>query len=378
MSSPSADARKGNILVVDDTPASLKFLAGMLKDAGYRVRPVPSGSLALQAAAAEPPDLVLLDISMPDMDGYEVCGHLKGNDALKHVPVLFISSLVETTDKVRAFQTGGLDFVTKPFQFEEVRARVETHLTLHRLQLELERKYDQLSELERLRDNLTHMMVHDLRAPLTAIAGYLQLLQLKEHLLNEEQRRYVDCAAKGTTNLVEMISTLLDVNRLESGEMPMHKTTCDLFTVASQAMKSLEGLTIGRNVGLEPGDEPALAFCDPGIMQRVISNLVGNALKFTPQSGSVKVVILPQGEKLRVEVRDTGYGIAEEYLERVFDKFAQVEARRCHKSYSSGLGLTFCKLATAAHGGTIGVSSEIGKGSTFWFELNRTTSEVAA
>jgi len=371
MSSPGEDTIKGNILVVDDTPASLKMLAGLLKDAGYRARPVTSGSLALQAAAAEPPDLILLDITMPGMDGYEVCQRLKENQALKEVPVLFISALTETTDKVKAFQAGGLDFVTKPFQFDEVRARVETHLALRRLQLELERKYRELRKLEQLRDNLTHMIVHDLRTPLTGIAGYLQLLQLKADLLSEDQRRYVDGAKGGTTTLIEMISSLLDVNRLESGEMPLQEETCDLSVIAAQAMKSLEGLTIGRSVILERPEEPVYAICDPAIIQRVVGNLLGNALKFTPKSGSVSVVILRQGDLSRVEIRDTGYGIPSEYLDRVFDKFAQVEAREEHKNYSSGLGLTFCKLATEAHGGTIGVFSEVGKGSTFWFELNR-------
>jgi EAL domain-containing protein (putative c-di-GMP-specific phosphodiesterase class I)/signal transduction histidine kinase len=362
---------KGNILVVDDTAASLKMLAGLLKDAGYKVRPVPSGILALQAAAAEPPDLILLDITMPEMDGYEVCQRLKESPALKPVPVLFISALTETTDKVKAFQVGGLDFVTKPFQFDEVRARVETHLALRRLQLELERKYDELRKLEQMRDNLTHMIVHDLRTPLTAIAGYLQLMQLKKDPLSEEQRRYVDGARTGTTTLIEMISSLLDVNRLESGDMPLDKEICDLSVVAAQAMKTLEGLTIGRNVTLEHPEEPVHSLCDSGVVLRVIANLVGNALKFTPKSGSIKLVVLTQGETVRVEVRDTGYGIADEYLDRVFDKFAQVDARGEHKKYSSGLGLTFCKLATEAHGGRIGVSSEVGKGSTFWFELNR-------
>jgi two-component system sensor histidine kinase/response regulator len=371
MSSPREAVSKGNILVVDDTPASLKMLAGLLKDAGYKVRPVPSGALALQAAAAESPDLILLDITMPEMDGYEVCQRLKENPALKQVPVLFISALTETTDKVKAFQAGGLDFVTKPFQFEEVCARVETHLALRRLQSELERKYDELRKLEQMRDNLTHMIVHDLRTPLTAIAGYLQLMQLKKEPLTEEQRRYVDGARTGTTTLIEMISSLLDVNRLESGDMPLDKEICDLSVVAAQAMKTLEGLTIGRNVTLEYPEEPVLSLCDSGVVLRVIANLLGNALKFTPKSGSVTVLVLSQGDKVRVEVRDTGYGIADEYLDRVFDKFAQVDARGEHKKYSSGLGLTFCKLATEAHGGRIGVSSEVGKGSTFWFELNR-------
>src|SRR5271163_1619663 len=130
-------ARTASILVVDDTPANLQVLAGMLKDRGYKVRPVPSGKLALQAAKHDPPDLILLDINMPEMNGYEVCEHLKADDILKGIPVIFISALTEQLDKVKAFAIGGVDYLTKPFQMEELHARVETHLKLHRLQIEL-------------------------------------------------------------------------------------------------------------------------------------------------------------------------------------------------------------------------------------------------
>src|SRR3954469_24660781 len=126
-----------SILIVDDTPANLQVLAGMLKDRGYRVRPVPSGKLALLAAKREPPDLILLDINMPEMNGYEVCEQLKAEELLAGIPVIFISALTDQLDKVRAFVTGGLDYITKPFQMEELHARVETHLKLHRLQVEL-------------------------------------------------------------------------------------------------------------------------------------------------------------------------------------------------------------------------------------------------
>ena len=126
------------ILVVDDTPANLQVLAGMLKDRGYKVRPVPSGKLALLAAERDPPDLILLDINMPEMNGYEVCEHLKADDELKGIPVIFISALTEQLDKVKAFAIGGVDYLTKPFQMEELHARVETHLKLRRLQIELE------------------------------------------------------------------------------------------------------------------------------------------------------------------------------------------------------------------------------------------------
>src|SRR6188472_3591159 len=133
-----AAEHSASILIVDDTPANLQVLAGMLKDRGYKVRPVPSGKLALLAAKREPPDLILLDINMPEMNGYEVCEQLKANELLAGIPVIFISALTDQLDKVKAFATGGLDYITKPFQMEELHARVETHLKLRRLQIEVE------------------------------------------------------------------------------------------------------------------------------------------------------------------------------------------------------------------------------------------------
>src|SRR5579871_6444829 len=151
-----SDARQpASILVVDDTPANLQVLTGMLKDRGYKVRPVPSGKLALVAARKDPPDLILLDINMPEMNGYEVCERLKADDQLKGIPVIFISALTEQLDKVKAFAIGGVDYLTKPFQIEELHARVETHLKLRRLQIELE-EYSRHLELaqDRLRRDL--------------------------------------------------------------------------------------------------------------------------------------------------------------------------------------------------------------------------------
>lgn len=135
-----------SILAVDDTPANLQVLSGMLKDRGYKVRPVPSGKLALLAARRDPPDLILLDVNMPDMNGYEVCEHLKADDDLKEIPVIFISALTEQIDKVKAFAMGGVDYLTKPFQMEELQARVETHLKLRRLQIELAQTNERLAK----------------------------------------------------------------------------------------------------------------------------------------------------------------------------------------------------------------------------------------
>ena len=215
----SETKRLPSILIVDDTPANLLLLVNMLAERGYRPRPVSSGKLALQAARDETPDLVLLDINMPEMNGYEVCEHLKADAVLKDIPVIFISASGETIDKIKAFAVGGVDYVTKPFQLEEVDARVRTHLELRRLRLELERQnrrlqenYDHLGKLEDLQDKLTHMFVHDMRLPLIGITGYLETLEMDAgRKLDSNELEILRKARNNGLVLVGMINSLMDV-----------------------------------------------------------------------------------------------------------------------------------------------------------------------
>ena len=367
--SSAATPSTGNVLIVDDTPANLQLLAGLLRERGYKPRPVLSGTLALQAAATTPPDLILLDINMPEMDGYAVCAQLKRDLKLKDIPVIFISALTESLDKVKAFQAGGVDYVTKPFDAEEVCARVQTHLTLRQLQLDLQQRFEELQRLQGLRDGLVHMIVHDLRTPLTSVMGYMDLLRSDPSASAEYRQMCIDAAYTGSAEMSEMISSLLDINRLEAGEMPVDRQQVDLADLAANAVGSLGGLTIGRDLTQTAPEGPVPSSCDPTLIRRVIRNLLGNALKFTPETGSITVTVTRAGGRPRVEVADTGYGIPADFIGRVFDKFSQSSEGRARKRYSTGLGLAFCKLAVEAHGGTIGVTSEVGKGSRFWFEL---------
>ncbi|MFZ2655512.1 MAG: response regulator [Victivallales bacterium] len=208
-----------NILIVDDTPANLLLLDKMFADRGYKTRSVLSGKLALQAARSEPPDLILLDINMPEMNGYEVCEQFKADAKLKDIPVIFISALSETIDKIKAFAVVGVDYVTKPFQLEEVDARVRTHLELRRLRLELERQnrrlqenYDHLGKLEDLQDKLTHMFVHDMRLPLIGVTGYLETLEMDAgRKLDSNELEILRKARNNGLVLVGMINSLMDV-----------------------------------------------------------------------------------------------------------------------------------------------------------------------
>lgn len=359
-----------NVIVVDDTPANLQLLTGMLKERGYKVRPVPSGKLALQAAKNDPPDLILLDIMMPEMDGYEVCERLKADEKLREISVIFISALNETMDKVRAFVVGGVDYVTKPFQFEEVNARVSTHLELQRQRRKLKENYEQLRRLEELRDNLVHMIVHDLRNPLTGISGFLDLaLALERETLTEDGLEYLQTAKRSTKAVIDMVSAVLDVSKMEAGEMKLHLAECDLVRIAADLMSDMQSLKEAREMILDAPPAPVTVVADKDLILRVIQNLLGNALKFTPSDGWIRLGIEPDENRVCVRVWDNGPGIPPEYQERIFEKFGQVEARANRQKHSTGLGLTFCKLAVEAHGGSVGVESEVDKGSTFWFVL---------
>ena len=370
MKQQTAGVSEQNILVVDDNPVNVQLLSKMLRERGYTVQGFFSGELALRAVADAPPDLILLDIEMPGMNGYDVCQQLKADEATHGIPVIFISALDETTDKVRAFEAGGVDYITKPFQFREVEARVNTHLQLCRQQKELERSYARLKEAENLRDNLVHMIAHDLRNSLTAVSGYCELVMLKDgNALSEKSVNYLRRSEESVSSLVRMINTMLDVSRMEAGALKINITPFDLVGTAARVLSDMEIMRGKIDLTLDSPVDFRTVPADRELITRVIQNLVGNALKCVATDGWVCVSIEPGDGVVRVMVKDNGPGIAPEYHQKIFEKFGKADNDSSAANNSTGLGLAFCKLAVEAHKGRIGVESEPGKGSTFWFEL---------
>jgi len=366
------------IMIVDDNPENLKLLKRMLTDCGWAVVAFPDGAMALKAAARQPPDLVLLDITMPGMDGYEVCRELKQDPATCAVPVIFLSSLNAAEDKVLAFDQGGEDFITKPFHFEEVKARVDAHLKIHRYRMELEAKnraleasYRDLRELAAMRDTLVHMVVHDMRNLLqTVIVVHKVVGRMDPEQFGREGPRVLQDAVGSTFLLREMVSTVLDLSKMEAGAMVLQTSPCDLREVARSALEPMRPLQEQGVLALELPPEPLPSVCDPPMVGRIILNLVSNAVKFTPAlPGAVRVSLCASGAGVRVAVRDQGPGIAPEYLDRIFERYNQGPGPGAERHQSTGLGLAFAKMAVEAHGGSIGVESELGRGSTFWFLL---------
>ena len=363
---PNTDA---NVLIVDDTPTNLQLLIEFLRNLNHTVRLAPNGALALQAVEHEAPDLILLDINMPGLDGYEVCRRLKAQQRTQEIPVIFISANNETMDKVKAFEVGGVDYVTKPFQFEEVRARVDTHLKLRRAQSALRESFEDLRRLEDLRDNLVHMVVHDMRSPLMSLITNLEFLKqdLAGHI-GSQSNEDINAALAGGRRLNHMADDLLDVSRLEANQMPLKRVECDLAHVVRDALETVRDMEPERQLLLEgPGPVPVVV--DQKIISRVVANLVSNGIKHTPSDHPLRISVSALEGIARVDVQDEGPGVPPEFRDRIFDKFGMVQAHAEQKYHSTGLGLAFCKLAVEAHGGGIGVDSDEGKGSSFWFTL---------
>ncbi|HWZ89540.1 MAG TPA: response regulator [Polyangiaceae bacterium] len=357
-----------SVLVVDDTVDNLRLLTGVLEQMGHEVRPVTSGPQALVAARHSPPDLVLLDVTMPEMTGYEVCARFKADPQLKDIPVIFLTALSDIADKVKAFEVGGIDYITKPFHLEEVQARVRTHLALRSATVQLSRSYAKLQQLEQLREDLVHMVVHDMRSPLTVLSVHLEFLKNECQKLSPEAAGDLQAAIQGAQQVARMANDLLDVSRLEEGKLNLKLAEHDLGGLAEKVRSSLSGFERGRTIELELM-APTVAVCDSGLVQRILENLVSNAIKHTPSGSTIRISVGSRDRRALVAVSDQGPGVPVEARQRIFEKFGVVSTRQQDRYHSAGLGLAFCKLAVEAHGGTIGVDPREPTGSIFWFEL---------
>ncbi|CAG0993478.1 partial Alginate biosynthesis sensor protein KinB, partial [Gammaproteobacteria bacterium] len=297
--------------------------------------------------------------------------------ALAHIPVIFVSALDDTKSKLDAVLSGGLDYVTKPVRAEEVKARVRTHLELARTRRELEASNLRLRELERLRDSLTHMVVHDLRTPLNGLALTLELID-QDPELTSGLKPDVESARRCVVTLTQLVTSMLDLARLESERMPTEIVECPTADLVHDALDHLG--VVAKDPRLAILDVASgKARCDVKLGSRVIANLVINALSFVPsRGGRVEVGTEAARDAVRIFVRDNGPGIPQSAQARIFEKFAQLEQAGRNARHGAGLGLTFCKMAVEAQGGRIGVHSQPGEGSTFWFELPQAASSNAS
>lgn len=356
--------RKPQILIVDDDPHIRQLLGRYLSRECYTLIFGASGVETLSHLRTSEPDVILLDVMMPGMSGFEVCQHLKGSERWQHIPIILITSLDSKEDLARGLEAGADDFLSKPVNQLELRARV-------RSMVRLKRQFDRLQNMLRLREDLSNMLVHDMRSPLTYIMGFSQLL-LDAETMAPEHRHEVGVIYEQARRLNSFINDMLIVAKMEAGQLSLNCTPVN-FNDLVRSVETLQAAIAWKNsinlVTELPPIEPPLLSLDVNLFGRVIDNLLSNALKFSPAGTTVTIrVAYPKPLALRLQVLDQGVGVAEEDREHIFNKFEIVQAK--HKDAAQvGLGLALCKLVVEAHGGCISVEPNQPVGSIFTIEI---------
>ena len=369
------------ILVADDVVANVELLFDQLQVLGFRATAAYDGPQALAACFEQRPDLCILDVSMPAGElgvddrqtGFEVCRRIKRDPRTKSIPVIFVTALNDTTDRVKAIEAGGDDFLTKPHNRLVLGARVRSLLKLKAATDALEDSLRKLREAEKMRDDLMKMIVHDLKTPLTSILASTEMLIDGDFgPISDAQRKALADSESKAEDLLSLIGDLLEVSRIEEATM-----TLDLQQLAPAALLnemmhewSMRFQQEHADVAVDVADDAPVFEADKALLKRVLGNLIQNALTHSATAVKMQLVARKDGEGILFTVADNGPGIPSEYHELIFRKFERVKTANMPRTRSSGLGLAFCKLVVDAHGGRIWVQSEgEGKGSAFHFLL---------
>ncbi len=383
--------KRDTILVIDDNLQNREVAEGHLVSAGYTAELADSGESGLARFLELRPDLVLLDVVMPRMDGFETCRRLRALPEGADVPILFLTALGDLGTHKAALDSGADDFLTKPINRTELLIRLRSLLRIRRLSDELRRNYevirsqrDELLTAQRQRLELATLIVHDLKNPLSSILSNVEYLNASTHVPTAERDSLAD-VLRASRSMFRMVMNLLDISRSEDGALVPSCAEFDvsalLTEISSETVHRLEekGQTLGVSVEAAVGAIVA----DRDLVRRVVENLLDNSHKYSPRNGCISVgvtaVVLDLGVPgIELRIRDEGAGIPADYRTRIFEKYVRIEDRNLAQPRNSqGLGLVFCRTAVEAHGGTIWVEDNGAKGSCFCLRLPRTTRVVA-
>ena len=375
----SFDERNPKVLIVDDNKENIDLIAYFLKPQNYKLITAMDGVAALEKVENEKPDIILLDIMLPKMDGFQVCEHLKKSKETRFIPVIMITALKELKDKIHSLEVGADDFISKPFENVELLTRVksllrikEYHDQLESQNKELEEKNQALLRMDQFKEELSHLIVHDMKNPLFVIQGNLQMMEMG---LGEEMpaivKKYLGRIERGTQNLLRMVLNLIDIFKIEDGTMELKLELANLNEIAERCYQKIWDYPENeqKTVEFSLAKNLPLSQIDISVMERVFDNLISFALANVDRDGKAEIKTYFENDTLYFSIHDFGVHIPTKYSESMFDKFSQVEIKNEGYRLGRGLALTFCKIATEAHKGQLLVDADNKVGNKFILSL---------
>ena len=401
---PETDC-SGKILIVDDHPSNLKLLHTYLKVAGFEVLVAEDGISGIEAAKCSQPELILLDVMMPKLDGFEVCQCLKSDPATRDIPVIFLTALSETVNKLKGFEVGGVDYITQPIEHEELVARVKTHLALRKMRQQLQQQNQALQaeidnrkqiekQLQQSKDSLqqshdrlektvavrtaklatsnqdlehfAYIASHDLRQPLRKIRMCTEYLaEDYGHCFDEQAKKYMDYIFSSTDRMYLLIDDVLTYSRV--GKLEQNYVPVDLNIIIQETLDDLSVTIAEKQATIHHQNLPTIK-ANPREMRQLFQNLLANALKFTSdRSPEININVTQQENNWLFTVKDNGIGIEPQYSDKIFQMFQRLHHGSEYEG--TGIGLAICQKVITSHGGTIWVEPQLGEGSTFCFTL---------
>jgi signal transduction histidine kinase len=363
--------KNAKILVVDDIPENVKVIAHMLKGMGFAITFAKSGYEALEKLKSNPPNLVLLDISMPGMDGYEVCERIKNDPETEDIPVIFVTARDNPEDVVMGFEKGAVDYLTRPVNSAELKARVMTHLELKSSRDIIRQQNRELWELNASKDKFLSILAHDLKNPIAGLMTISELTaKMYSSLTDTERLNYIKEIHSSAERVLNILEDLLQWSRSQSGRIEYNPTEVNLARVTAEALAAVEDTVLKKELSVENNiPEESSVFADRYMIATVIRNLLSNAAKFSYPGGKISLEARINESHVSYKVTDSGIGIPEENMKRLFRIDGGLSTPGTEKEKGTGLGLILCKEFVEKNKGTIRAESTPGKGPTFTFTL---------
>ena len=367
------------LLISDDNEINIRLLSHVLQEVGYNVISAMNGKEALGLAASKKPDLILLDVMMPDLSGFEVSKRLKSDKKLQDIPIIFISALDDSDDVIRGFESGGVDYIVKPFQKNEILARIRTHLILSVLQKErderikiLKLRETELSALNKQKDDLVRMVSHDIKNPLTGIIGLSSLLQKELEDSPDDINQMLSIIEQSGRKLITLVNQVLKADKESGFQQHLTKEPVLIRDILQQIVdvNAPKALLKGVSLSFKDKTKGKIFELDTVKMEIALNNLVSNALKFTPSRGDVFILACISDQNLVISVQDTGIGIPDSMIDKLFISNGKDRTTiGTEGEIGTGLGLDIVQDYIHLHSGTITVSSVESEGTTFTIHI---------